>query len=493
MTRRAGEPARRRADRAPDAPADLGAGARPDIDLARALDALPEIVFVMSREGEVTWTNAVARAAGGYQQGERDASPWARVHPADVPAARAIIQEALEQGAAWEVRVRRAEPGGQFGWLLVRASPLCEETGTTTSWIGVATVIDREMQAVGQLESLFAHAPIGLAFLDNENRVLRANELVAGTHGLTPDSIVGQKADELAPELWPQVDPLHALVLQPGEPGVLELELGTTSAGDPRRWLLGRFPVKERGAVTGVGIVRMEVTELRRAQAQLSRLAEERRRLLEALVRAHERERRAIASDIHGDTLQVFAAVRLTLEELGEGLDDPAQRSAYERFSAACLGAERRLREMLFELWPPSLDRSGMRMAIEEALGRLESDAGLSTGLRWELPQEPPLDLRGVMFRVVSEALANARQHARASHIDVECLQRDGTLVLRIHDDGVGFSVRRPPAAGHVGLAEMRQRVDALGGALSVRSSKGRGTTIEARFPFGGSDAERGG
>jgi signal transduction histidine kinase len=100
-----------------------------------------------------------------------------------------------------------------------------------------------------------------------------------------------------------------------------------------------------------------------------------------------------------------------------------------------------------------------------------------------------PVDLELPLFRVVQEALNNIARHARASLVWL-CLASadDRTLSLTIRDNGRGFDVATLPKVGrhgHLGLMQMRERVEAVGGELTVASQPGKGTEIQASLPLG--------
>jgi len=82
------------------------------------------------------------------------------------------------------------------------------------------------------------------------------------------------------------------------------------------------------------------------------------------------------------------------------------------------------------------------------------------------------------------EALANIARHAKATSVQVEVTQEDGSAVLAIKDNGRGFDTsRQSESVGH-GLANMRSRAEDLGGAFSIRSTPGKGTTIRVTLPL---------
>ena len=219
---------------------------------------------------------------------------------------------------------------------------------------------------------------------------------------------------------------------------------------------------------------------------------EERRRLLSCLVRAEEEQRRRIATGVHGDTIQKMVAAQMRLDVLRQTVADIGlgERSAEvdDLFAAAnesLLGAVRRLRHLVFELWPETLDTSGLAAAIawymqeQDGVGVTAEQAVVSN-----LTREPPENARITLFRIAQEALANARKHARASRITVFLDERDGGFSVQVRDDGVGFDPKTAePAPGHLGLMDMRHRVELADGRCDVRSSPGTGTIVEAWLP----------
>jgi signal transduction histidine kinase len=84
------------------------------------------------------------------------------------------------------------------------------------------------------------------------------------------------------------------------------------------------------------------------------------------------------------------------------------------------------------------------------------------------------------LYRIAQEALNNALKHAAASHIVVRLAVADGRSVLEVEDDGRGFIVGAADGRGGMGLANMRDRAQALGGSLAVLSTPGQGTVVRA-------------
>lgn len=115
----------------------------------------------------------------------------------------------------------------------------------------------------------------------------------------------------------------------------------------------------------------------------------------------------------------------------------------------------------------------------------VRQQAGISCTLAAKLPDRLPEDHEIVLYRVAQEALTNVARHARASSARVELTETAETVVLEVHDDGVGFDPAAEEQQGgldHFGLAGMRERVEMVGGHLSVDSAPGQGTTVDVEM-----------
>ncbi len=251
--------------------------------------------------------------------------------------------------------------------------------------------------------------------------------------------------------------------------------------GAPRQWL---------GVMTDITERKRAEEDLRKSFELLREADEERRQLLERIVRAQEEERRRVASDIHDDPIQKMTAIGLRIGSLRRFIDDPEGLGLLEDFSETVSEAIARLRNLLFELHPPALDEAGLGAALRDALAEFEEETGVSASLRDELVTEPECDTRAVIYRIVQEALANVRKHARASSVTVTLTRDSAGVMVRVRDDGTGFDPVAATERGHLGLVSMRERAEMTGGRLRINSSPGSGTTVEAWVP--GDNSRRG-
>ncbi|MFN2465533.1 MAG: PAS domain S-box protein [Candidatus Dormibacteria bacterium] len=214
-------------------------------------------------------------------------------------------------------------------------------------------------------------------------------------------------------------------------------------------------------------------------------IAEQRRLLLKRLVTAQEAERRSIAEDVHDDAVQVMTAANMRLELFRMTLADPAQVSAAEKLQETVTMATSRLRQLIFDICPPALDRYGLAAACRMHLEQFAADTGTRTKLVDELVVDPAMAIRMLLFRIFQEALVNVRKHARASLVTVSMVSSGDGAQLVIRDDGVGFSANEAFGlrAGHIGLASMRERAQMAGGWWTIEGAPGAGTTVTAWVP----------
>jgi signal transduction histidine kinase len=220
---------------------------------------------------------------------------------------------------------------------------------------------------------------------------------------------------------------------------------------------------------------------LRRSQAA-------RQRVLGQIVRSIEDERRRIASDLHDDTVQVLVASLMSIDRIERAVA-PENRRAHDLLTAlrsTLAEATERTRHLIFDLRPQLLEADGVAPAIAEVANLAGRDAGFevevhSTHHRFDQAVE------ALLYRVMQEAITNARKHSRARHL--HCLVApvaDGVLG-EVRDDGVGFRV--DDALGRArqnlsfGLSTTVELVRLAGGRVDIRSSPGDGTVVSTMLP----------
>jgi two-component system NarL family sensor kinase len=210
-------------------------------------------------------------------------------------------------------------------------------------------------------------------------------------------------------------------------------------------------------------------------------LATDRAGLLVELAGVEEQERRRLSEALHDGALQFVLAARMDLEDVRDG--DP---EAVDRVDHALTQTAGLLRRTVSELHPAVLDQAGLVRAVEDIAAALR-DRGYTVEVRVEgMPVRPATDADRVVFGAVRELVANVVRHSGARSVVLDVRQDDGQLVAAVTDDGAGFdeeSAARQLAAGHIGLASQRLRVEAAGGRLVAARSEPRGTRMTVTLP----------
>jgi signal transduction histidine kinase len=147
------------------------------------------------------------------------------------------------------------------------------------------------------------------------------------------------------------------------------------------------------------------------------------------------------------------------------------------------------IRHMLFTLRPLILESHGLVAALAQLADKVHDTHGANVVLEAAPESADGVDpsLQGVAFYIAEEALNNARKHAAAAHIWIRLDRRGGVLILEVRDDGVGFNVGAVDATyaqrGSLGMVNMRERAELVGGSLRVESAEGRGTLVTLTLP----------
>ncbi|HEU4977024.1 MAG TPA: GAF domain-containing sensor histidine kinase [Baekduia sp.] len=210
---------------------------------------------------------------------------------------------------------------------------------------------------------------------------------------------------------------------------------------------------------------------------------------LERSIAASERERARWARELHDETLQELAGLRLLLAATRRATDLEKVRTSLADGIERIDEGIRNLRSIITDLRPAALDQLGAQAALEALANRVEQRAGvkieLDLDLGWEAGRAGERhveEIEETIYRVVQEAVTNAIKHAEARRITI-CVRDtdDGTVLIRVSDDGRGFNPSDRSTG--FGLDGMRERVALVDGSMAIESRPGEGATIEIAFP----------
>jgi signal transduction histidine kinase len=222
--------------------------------------------------------------------------------------------------------------------------------------------------------------------------------------------------------------------------------------------------------------------------AQLYReLREERDRL----VAVEEDVRKNLARNLHDGPTQIVAAIMMNLEFIRVLLQRAPDKVDDELDELTKLAdrAMRQLRTMLFDLRPIILEAKGLIPALEAYAEKLTGTESFAVYLiaNGEVPRLNK-QAESAIFAVVQEAINNAKKHAHADHIQIAVRCSDDTLDVCVRDDGAGFDVSAVTgnyeSRGSLGVLNMYERAEMIGGTFSMDSAVGEGTTVRLVAPL---------
>jgi len=278
---------------------------------------------------------------------------------------------------------------------------------------------------------------------------------------------------------------LLAALVQPAESGArLQLQLRAGDGAEvPAQVSLRGVPLVSGGTVTQ-GVVVTDMSEVRRAEQMLRTFAH-------IVVRTQDLERERVSSELHDNIAQRLCGLLVKWRVLADQLPalDGTLRGELAGFTAQLGEAAQQVQQLSSNLHAHGLSVMGLVPAVRGAVAEFEERARVSVRLTCpdELaPAGPAADV--ALYRSLQESLDNVERHARASRVEVELAEHEGSLRLRVEDDGIGFRLTGGaggvPAETGFGMLVMSERARSVGGTFELDSAPGAGTTVTVSVPL---------
>jgi PAS domain S-box-containing protein len=354
------------------------------------------------------------------------------------------------------------------------------------------TLAERE----AQYRAIFEATSDGMAVVEQDTgAVLEVNPAFCEMHGYRREELVGETALKL-------IDPTdHALF----EQFLVSVKAGRTFRARARdvRGDSSKFPIDVVGRTFSyqgkdqvLAVVRDITAQVRTEAVLEERVAERTRELAEALEEmdrlyhqaqraAALEERQRLARELHDSVSQALYGISLGARTALDRLRHENPEGLKEALGYVLELADAALSEMralIFELRPESLEKEGLRVALERHIASARARHGLEVDA--SLESEPRLSLaaKEVAYRVAQEALQNVVKHAQATRVAIELHCDNTSADLVVEDNGAGFDPTQS-FAGHLGLRSMRERAETVAGELTISSRIGGGTRVSLRLP----------
>ncbi|NAZ44882.1 histidine kinase [Vibrio toranzoniae] len=192
-----------------------------------------------------------------------------------------------------------------------------------------------------------------------------------------------------------------------------------------------------------------------------------------------EDEKKHLARELHDGINQLLVSSRCHLELLGYKLQSEDLKSHLNKSQHSLMRAIEEVRHISHQLRPSSLDDIGLEAALSSLLLDFQAHSGIEVDTLFKTnPGKLKSEVATTLYRVVQESLNNIEKHAKATKVTVIAQQIGNVLQLLIQDNGVGFNTYKAMEKRGIGLRNMRERVEFIGGDFELMSEIGFGTEI---------------
>lgn len=496
-------------------------------------DAMPQLVWTAEPDGTVDYYNQRHLDYDGIRPTAPGQFQWApAVHPDDIGHTAHVWKEALAKGQKYECEHRVRCVDGTYHWHLSRGVPVRDPQGRIIKWYGTATDIHRMKQAVEALQEsearfrTLADNISQLAWMaDEEGNIIWFNKRWYDYTGMAfedaqgmswgkvhhPDHVdrVRKKFNDClaAGEFWEDTFPLlgkdgeyrwflsRALPIRDDNGRVIRW-FGTNTDITEKREIeeaLHRLKndleqrVEERTAelLETVNSLRAEINRRVAAEKTLRERSKQLRSLAAQLTLVEQLERQQLARVLHDGLQQVLVAARIRLERLLPSEDAAVQRVARD-VNELLMDSIQLSRSLTAELSPPILKEAGLVPALRWLARWMQEKHGLTVHLEAEEEIRLGEDIRILLFQSARELLFNVVKHAGVHEAHVKIWNAGERVCILVEDAGRGFDMAEITGEGRketFGLFSIHERLDLLGGSMTIDSSPGCGSRFTLSAP----------
>lgn len=330
-----------------------------------------------------------------------------------------------------------------------------------------------------EITNILHYTPAVVYIKDAAGRYRLVNPQYEALFGIQNQDVQGKTDDQvLPPDVARRYKASDAKVVE-GKHS-LQIEEEIPQPVGMRTYLTVKFPVyDESGDIDGICGIATDITAVKKAQNQL-------RRFSASIMASQEKERSALARELHDELGQMLTALRMDTVWIRDRLrdEDPA---AKERALTMCRLIDKALedvRGLAHRLRPGVLDDLGLVDALEDYTTEFEKRTGITCIFDHQNIPATTDTVATAAYRITQEALTNVARHAEASRVDVVLKAERRILNLLVIDDGSGFDYREHEDSGGLGLAGMQERAALSGGKLEVQSRIDQGTRVNFQVPL---------
>ena len=346
-------------------------------------------------------------------------------------------------------------------------------------------IADKLYKSERDFRSLFENANDAIWFQNIDGTILGANKATERLTGHDGESLAGMNVASFLPEDGLELAKEVRQKLLTGEAFAQPYEQKLIRKdGSQAIFMVTTSLMVLDGKPIGFQHIARDTTEEKRMQDNLHFY-------LQQITRAQEEERKRIARELHDDTAQALFGISRHIDNFvrSDATLSTQQIVFLQETRQRITDALQGIRQFSQDLRPSVIDDLGLLPAVQWLVKQMEEEHRIKTRLTVlgkERRLSPEVEL--ILFRITQEALSNIYKHAQASQAEVTIDFKEAELHLTVSDNGEGFQLPRTVSdlsrSGKLGFIGMQERVSLLNGKITVRSERGKGTTVTVKAPI---------
>lgn len=460
------------------------------------IENIPGVVWTSDENGNTEFISSNVEKIYGFTSSEiyesSDQLWFGRIHPDDVNKVKKAYKHLFTKGESLNIEYRIKNKDGEWVWLQDRSIGAYEKKGVKYADGVFFDVTERKQaeEAMQKSSIIINSTTDAVICTDIAGNITLWNKGAEIIYGYRKEEILGKPISIIYKDEDMQVlDSMIAELMEGKNIPTIEVTcIGKNKKNIEILLSLTTITDNDGNIIELVGITK-DITDRKQAEKKIHEHEEQLKSLTSELSLAEERERRRIAAGIHDDIAQRLALAKLELQTVQSTISDSNIISSLRNQCRTIDRIMEDARSLTFELSNHLLYEIGVEAAIESFLNeQIRKKSGIKCLFASEGPKiDLNEDIRIVLYQGVRELLTNTVKHAGASRVEVRIVKTDKQISVIVEDNGVGFDPVESDSTerdrGGFGLFNIRERLEFLGGNLSIHSESGKGTCITMSIP----------
>lgn len=398
---------------------------------------------------------------------------------------------AITHFKTWEGEFLNKKKNGETYWEHASISPIMNEQQEITHFVAVKENITerkRIEQEQKRLLDIFDNTNAFVATCDMSRRFIYANKAFRDVLEIGDEDVTRFLVDDFRGDEGFKVLAEMDVALQKTGKWIGENTYRSRSGKETPVMQVVVLHKDLTGMNTQISTTALDLSRVKETEKDLLRLNRELREFSRHLQSVREIEKNKILSEVHDELGQGLAALMIDVSWVKKHMGDEDQALVSKKIDAlldAISGNIDAFSRIYSSMNPSMLSELGLHASIEYLVSSFTKSSGIQVRFSSNIENESVHPNQSLaLYRIIQEALANIKQHARASRVTVSLIRLDGILDLSIEDDGIGFSPSSVDSGNHYGLLEVRERVYAMNGTFTLISAPGQGTKLQVQIPL---------